>query len=146
MSEQSAESEQFTAVMVRQYTLGSISFMTDAWGNPGPPLVTVELRPTEIIVTETSRGQPGKWIGDGRTLRYGEIKAAQAIVNSRSYLVRGADLHNMPFGVRLYLGESRSHMLLFTTAWEALLHALAQHYVPIDENPRKLGVLLMGRK
>jgi hypothetical protein len=120
--------------------------MTDAWGNPGPPLVTIELQPTEIVVTETSGGQSGKWIGDGRTLRYGEVKTAQTIVNSRSYLVRGANPHDIPFGVRLYLGGSRSHILLFTTAWEALLKALADHHVPIDENPRKLGVLLIGRK
>ena len=47
----------------RGSSLGSISFMTDAWGNPGPPLVTIELRPTQIVATETSKARSDNRIG-----------------------------------------------------------------------------------
>jgi hypothetical protein len=52
----------------------------------------------------------------------------------------------MPFGVRLYLGEPRSHVLLFTVEYEALVEALDPHHVPVDRTPRTLGFMLMGRR
>jgi hypothetical protein len=146
MNQQPAEIKQFVAVMVRQYTIASVSFMTDGWGNPGPPNVTVELRRSELVVAEMPGQITSDWIGDGRSLRYSEIKNAESVVNSKSYLVRGVSPREIPFGVRLQLGESRSHMLLFTTEHEALMDGLESHHVPVDRAPRKLGFLLMGRK
>jgi hypothetical protein len=148
MSEHPAEgpTEEFVAVMVRQYTIGSVAVLTDGWGNPGPPTVAVGVRSTEIVVTDMPGHVTSKWIGDGRTLRYSEIKTAQAVINSRCYLVRGANPHEIPFGVRLQLGESRSHMLLFTVDHVGLIDALASHHVSVDRNPRKLAFLLLGKK
>jgi hypothetical protein len=138
--------ETFIAVLVRQYTVGAFSLFNGGTGNPGPPVVAVELQPTGVVLTDLPGTISTQWIGDGRTLRYPEIRAAQAVRNSRIYLARAPSPHEMPFGVRLYLGESRSHLLLFTVDYEALLDALESHHVPVDRSPRTLGFMLMGRK
>lgn len=138
--------QQFAAVLVRQYTIGSFSLMNSGGVNQGPPVVSVELRPAGVTITDLPWRITTQWIGDGRTLRYPEIKVAQAVRNSRMYLARVPNPHEIPFGVRLHLGESRSHVLLFTVEYEALLDALESHHVPVDRNPRMLGLLLMGRK
>jgi len=148
MSQPPAEglTEQFTAVLVRQYAIGSFSLMNSGAGNPGPPVVALDLRPTGVVINDLPGTISTQWIGDGRTLKYPEIRVAQVVRNSRIYLARAPSPKEVPFGVRLYLGESRSHLLLFTVQYKALIDALECHHVPVDRNPRTLGFMLMGRK
>jgi hypothetical protein len=155
--------ERFAAVLVRQYTVGRLSLMhsgpisllhrravSPTNSSPGlgdgPPAVAVEVGPTALAITELPGTISTQWIGDGRMIRYPEISDAQAVRNSTIYLARTPSPHEVPFGVRLYLGESRSHILLFTAEVEALMDALESHHVPVDRTPRKLGFMLMGRK
>lgn len=138
--------ERFTAVLVRQYAVGAFSLINSGAGNPGPPVVAVDLHPAGVVITDLPGTISTQWIGDGRTLKYPEIKVAQAVRNSRLYLARAPAPNEVPFGVRLYLGESRSHVLLFTVEYEALLDGLESHHVPVDRSPRTLGFMLMGRK
>jgi hypothetical protein len=138
--------ERFTAVLVRQYTVGPFSVMNSGAGNPGPPVVAVDLESTGVVVTDLPGTTSTQWIGDGRRIWYQEIRAAQVVRNSRVYLARAPSPHEIPFGVRLFLGESRSHVLLFTLGYEALMDALESHHVVVDRTPRKLGFMLMGRK
>ncbi len=138
--------EKFTAVLVRQYAAGAFSLMNSGAGNPGPPVVAVDLRPTGVVITDLPGAISTQWIGDGRTLRYPEIRVAQAVRNSRAYLARAPSPKDVPFGVRLYLGESRSHLVPFTVECETLMDGLESHHVPVDRSPRTLGFMLMGRK
>ena len=138
--------EKFTAVLVRQYAVGAFSLMNSGAGNPGPPVVAVDLESTGVVITDLPGTISTQWIGDGRTLNYSEIRVAQVVRNSRAYLARAPNPKEVPFGVRLYLGESRSHLLLFTVEYEALIDALESHHVPVDRNARTLGFMLIGRK
>ncbi len=138
--------QRFTAVLVRQFTIGPFSLMNSGAARPGPPVVAVELQSAGVEVTDLPGTISTQWIGDGRLLRYPEIKVAQAVRNTRIYLARTPSRHEVPFGVRLNLGESRSHLLLFTVEYEALMDGLESHHVPVDRSPRTLGFMLMGRK
>ena len=149
MSQHPAETpiEKFTAVLVRQYAVGAFSLMNSGAGNPGPPVVAVDHEgPTGVVITDVPGTISTQWIGDGRTIAYSEIRTAQVVRNSRIYLARTPSPHEVPLGVRLHLGESRSHLLLFTVEYEALVDALEAHHVPVDRNPRTLGFMLMGRR
>jgi hypothetical protein len=112
----------------------------------GPPAVVVALLSQGVLITDVPGRPSNKWIGDGRTIRYSEIKAAQLVRNSGIYLARAPSSHIMPFAVRLYLGESRSHLVLFTSEHDALLEALESHGVPLERHPRTLGFMLFGRR
>lgn len=149
MSQVPAEgpTEKVTAVLIRQYTVGRFSLMNSGFGpDPGPPVVAVELRPGGVVISDLPNAISTRWAGDGRTIRYPEIRVAQVVRNSRTYRARTPSPHVVAFAVRLYLGESRSHVLLFTVECEALMDALESHHVPVDRNPRTLGFMLMGRK
>ena len=138
--------DKFTAVLIRQYAVGPFSLINSGAGNPGPPVVAVDLRPTGVVITDLPGTISTQWIGDGRTIAYSEIRTAQVVRNSRIYLARAPSPHEVPLGVRLHLGESRSHLLLFTVEYQALVDALEAHHVPVDRNPGTLGFMLMGRK
>jgi hypothetical protein len=109
-------------------------------------MVAVELGPSGVVIRDLPGTASTEWIGDGRTIRYSEIKVAQAVRNSRIYLARTPSPYEMPFGVRLFLGESRSHAILFTVRYESLLDTLELHNVPVDRHPRTLGFMLVGKK
>jgi hypothetical protein len=66
--------EKFTAVLFRQYTVGAFSFMNSGGGNPGPPVVAVELQPPGVVITDAPGTISTQWIGDGRRLKYSEIR------------------------------------------------------------------------
>ena len=136
----------FVAVLVRQYAIGPFSLASSGAGNPGATTVSVELQPAAVVVTDLPGTISTQWSGDGRVVGYSEIRAAQVLRNSRIYLARIPNPHEVPFGVRLHLGESRSNLLLFTVEYEALIDALEARHVPVDRNPRTLGFMLMGKK
>jgi hypothetical protein len=141
------KSRTFNAVLVRQYSIGTFSFAQGGGDSLfGPPTVVVELLPRGVVITDLPGRPSNQWIGDGRTIRYSEIKAAQLVRNSRIYLARAPSPHIVPFAVRLYLGESRSHLILFTSEHDALMEALESHGVPVEHNPRRLGFMLFGRR
>jgi hypothetical protein len=141
------KSRTFNAVLIRQYSIGTFSFAHGGGDSLfGPPEVTVELLPREVVITDVPGRPSDQWIGDGRTIRYYEIKVAQLVRNSRIYLARAPSPHLMPLAVRLYLGESRSHVILFTSEHDGLMEALESHGVPVERHPRTLGFMLFGRR
>ena len=108
--------------------------------------MVAELQPTAVVITDLPGKASTQWIEGYRTIRYSEIRVAQVVRNSRIYLARVTSPHRVPFGVRLHLGKSQPHPILFTADYEALMDALESHHVPVDRSPRRLGFMLMGRR
>jgi hypothetical protein len=147
---------EFDGVLFREFFVGRFSI-----GGDGPWLSTsrtpltfarLKLGPGRFTIELLTSRPTAKFgllfnpLASGGSWSYREVERAQVFESPSWAGRRGVPRDELPVGIRLYFGESRSAVLFFTTATEALLTALEGHHVKVNRDPIKLSRFLLGRR